>query len=82
MRFLLTEDKSSMKNYLDHANVCTTLYIFLLMQNDDGTKVLCENDCHASDMDADDELNRPISDSQSNGTMHRQPSQCFVEKFF
>ena len=82
MRFLLTEDEFSMKKHLDHINIRAVLHNFLLTLNDDGTKIFYEPDGYASDVDADNELNHPISDSQSNDTRRRQPTQHFAKNFF
>ena len=71
-----------MKKHLDCVNVCAVLHNYLLIQNDDGTKVFCKIDGCTSDMDADDGFNHPISDSQSNDTRRRQPTQHFAKNFF
>ena len=80
MIFLLTEDELSMKKYLNYINVCAVLHNFLLTLNDDGTKFFYEPDGYASDVDADNELNHPINDSQSNDSRRRQLTQYFAEK--
>ena len=82
VEFSLTEDESSMKKHLDCVNVCSVLHNHLLTQNDDGTKVFCENDGCASDVDANDEWNHPISNSQTNHTRRRQLTRHFAENFF
>ena len=69
-----------MRKFLNCINVCAILHNFLLIEKDEGTELFHEEDGHASDTDADDELNRPVSASQSDDTRRRQLTQCFAQK--
>ena len=64
IRFLLTEDKEITRKNLNHINVCTILHNFPLIEKDERTEFFCEEDGCASDVDANNELNRPVGTSQ------------------
>ena len=69
-----------MKNNLDCITICAALHNFLLLENDEGTEAFNEDDGHASDADAENELNFPVDSTQSKGTMRSQLKQCWAEK--
>ena len=60
--------------------MCSVLHNFLLTENDKGTEEFYKDDGYTSDLDDDNELNRPISAAQSNNTRRRQLTQYFAEK--
>ena len=57
------------------------LHNFLLNGNDEGNEVIYEDDVCTSDLDADNELNEPISESQRNDVRSLKLTQCFAQYF-
>ena len=57
------------------------LHNFLIINNNSATKNFDEADNCASDINADNELNRPVSDGADNFEMLRQLTNYMIENF-